>query len=73
MDRLGALNDEYFAKNNFIFLICATGKTIEEMILAMETRLPNSAEDELVIAAGEQEKITQIRISKLFSLPFPKL
>jgi 2-oxo-4-hydroxy-4-carboxy-5-ureidoimidazoline decarboxylase len=46
--------------------VCATGKTAAEMLQLLEQRLPNRAADELKIAAGEQAKITRIRLGKLF-------
>ncbi len=47
LDQLAALNDEYYQKNNFVFLICATGKTIDQMISALESRLSNTTEQEV--------------------------
>ena len=52
-------------KFGFIFIVCATGKTAEEMLQLLQTRLPNSKEEELMIAMEEQNKITQLRLQKL--------
>jgi 2-oxo-4-hydroxy-4-carboxy-5-ureidoimidazoline decarboxylase len=60
-------NDEYFDKYGFIFIICATGKSAEEMLLAIKQRMSNSRSEELIIAAGEQRKIMHLRLEKLFS------
>jgi 2-oxo-4-hydroxy-4-carboxy--5-ureidoimidazoline (OHCU) decarboxylase len=35
------------------------------MLAILESRLPNDAETELKIAAGEQLKITELRLQKL--------
>ena len=58
-------NDDYDAKFGHVFLICATGKSASEMLNALEQRISNSAEAEVLIAAGEQAKITYLRIDKL--------
>jgi allantoinase len=65
LQRLAKLNDEYLAKFGYIFIIYATGKSADEMLAILESRLPNDAEAELKIAAGEQLKITELRLRKL--------
>jgi len=66
LERLSTGNEAYFQKFGFIFIICATGKSASEMLELLESRLPNSKEVELKIAALEQHKIALIRIEKLF-------
>ncbi|MEO7310970.1 MAG: 2-oxo-4-hydroxy-4-carboxy-5-ureidoimidazoline decarboxylase [Chitinophagaceae bacterium] len=63
---LADANQMYHAKFGYIFIVCATGKTAEEMLTLLEVRLQNSAEVEIEIAAGEQDKITKLRLEKLF-------
>jgi 2-oxo-4-hydroxy-4-carboxy-5-ureidoimidazoline decarboxylase len=58
-------NRRYAARFGYTFLICATGRSAPEMLAALEARLPNSAADELLIAAAEQRKITELRLKKL--------
>lgn len=65
LDALAAGNAEYEEKNGFIFIVCATGKSAAEMLALLKQRLPNTKEQELAIAAGEQAKITRIRLEKL--------
>ena len=65
LTRLRDLNDRYFERFGFIFIVCATGKSAAEMLALLEARLPNDRGDELVIAAAEQHKITHIRLEKL--------
>ena len=65
LQRLKDGNDAYFDKFGFIFIVCATGKSAEEMLELLEQRLPNSREQEMRIAAEEQAKITHIRLDKL--------
>jgi 2-oxo-4-hydroxy-4-carboxy-5-ureidoimidazoline decarboxylase len=65
--RLAKLNREYLARFGYIFIVCATGKSAEEMLAILQQRLPNSPDAELQIAASEQLKITQLRLRKLVS------
>ena len=58
-------NDAYGAKFGYIFIVCATGKSAEEMLALCRARLANSPEKELPIAAEEQRKITRLRLEKL--------
>ncbi len=58
-------NEEYLTKFGYIFIVCATGKSAEEMLAILRSRLANDPEDELQMAAAEQSKITRIRLEKL--------
>ena len=69
VDALAALNWAYEQKFGFIFIICATGKSSEEMLAALKNRLENEPATELPIAAAEQSKITELRLKKLISYP----
>ena len=66
LEELTKGNMEYENKFGFIFIVCATGKTADEMLKLLNERLPNSIHEEIKIAAGEQNKITHLRIDKLF-------
>ncbi len=63
--QLAKLNDEYEAKFGYIFIVCATDKSAEEMLAILESRLPNEATTELRIAATEQLKIMLLRLRKI--------
>jgi OHCU decarboxylase len=65
--RLARANDDYQARFGFIFIVCASGRSAEEMLAIVEERLKHSREEELRIAAGEQRKITRLRLEKLVS------
>ena len=67
LEKLTQGNRDYKEKFGFIFIVCATGKTAPEMLDLLEARIPNQKDEELRIAAGEQHKITHIRIDKLFA------
>ena len=64
---LAALNREYEDMFGYVFLICATGKSADEMLGALRERMTNDPGDELHIAAEEQDKITRLRLEKLLS------
>jgi OHCU decarboxylase len=63
--RLAAANRDYEVRFGYIFIVCATGKSADEMLVLLERRLRHDADEELRIAAGEQQKITQLRLRKL--------
>jgi OHCU decarboxylase len=64
-DRLAAANREYEARFGYIFIVCATGKSAEEILAILARRMTHSAGDELGVAAEEQRQITQLRLGKL--------
>jgi 5-hydroxyisourate hydrolase / 2-oxo-4-hydroxy-4-carboxy-5-ureidoimidazoline decarboxylase len=63
--RLVEANREYEARFGYIFIVCATGKSAEEMLQLLEGRLDNDPLIEVRVAADEQRKITRLRIAKL--------
>ena len=60
-------NRRYEKKFGYIFIVCAAGKTASEMLAMLQQRLTNDPEKELPIAAGEQARITRLRLQKLCS------
>ena len=62
---LAEVNRKYEARFGYVYLVCATGKTAEEMLKIAAARLANDPESELVTAAREQQKIMRIRLEKL--------
>lgn len=58
-------NEAYEHRFGHVFLICATGLSADAMLEALQARLENPAGMELRIAAGEQAKITRLRLQKL--------
>jgi len=65
IEALAKGNTDYEQKFGFIFIVCATGKSAEEMLALLQERLPNNKTAELKIAMDEQNKITQLRLQKL--------
>lgn len=62
---LAAVNQEYERRFGYIYIVCATGKTPEEMLALAQKRLRNAAAVEVRVAAEEQRKITRMRLEKL--------
>lgn len=67
LEALAESNKEYEEKYGFIFIVCASGKSAEEMLSMLKLRLLNKPEDELLIAMEEQAKITRLRLKKLLA------
>ncbi len=64
-EALAEANREYQARFGYIFIVCATGKSSEEMLALLRNRLQNDPGAELRIAAEEQRRITRLRLEKL--------
>jgi OHCU decarboxylase len=60
-------NHDYFEKFGFIFIICAAGKSAEEMLQNARSRITNAPEQEIRVAAEEQNTITHLRLRKLIA------
>ncbi|MEO6228984.1 MAG: 2-oxo-4-hydroxy-4-carboxy-5-ureidoimidazoline decarboxylase [Ferruginibacter sp.] len=58
-------NKKYEDKFGYIFIVCATGKSAQEMLDILNERLSNTPETEIAIAMDEQNKITLLRLQKL--------
>src|ERR1041384_6795077 len=67
VNKLAQQNRDYEARFGFIFIVCATGKSPEEMLAILQARIGNDRHEELLIAAEEQRKITRLRLEKLLS------
>lgn len=64
-DALAALlegNGEYEARFGYIFIVCATGRSAEEMLSLLRARLHNAPALEIRIAAEEHAKICEHRL-----------
>ncbi len=65
--QLASANAEYEKRFGFIFIVCASGRSAEEMLAILRQRLQNGPDAELKIAAGEQARITRLRLEKFLS------
>ncbi|HET9729532.1 MAG TPA: 2-oxo-4-hydroxy-4-carboxy-5-ureidoimidazoline decarboxylase [Gemmatimonadaceae bacterium] len=60
-------NRKYERRFGYIYIVCATGRTADEMLALARGRLHNSPKVELRVAAEEQRKITRLRLQKLMT------
>lgn len=60
-------NREYERRFGYIFVVCATGKSADEMLGLLRARLGNAPGAELAIAAAEQSKIARLRLDRLIA------
>jgi 2-oxo-4-hydroxy-4-carboxy-5-ureidoimidazoline decarboxylase len=65
LNALAEVNTAYEHRFGYIFIVCATGKSADQMLELLRQRLPNDPETELQLAAAEQMKITHLRLRKL--------
>ena len=63
--QLARVNRDYEKRFGYIYIVCATGKSADEMLAIARDRLNNDPSTELVVAADEQRKITRLRLTKL--------
>jgi 2-oxo-4-hydroxy-4-carboxy-5-ureidoimidazoline decarboxylase len=54
----------YEQRFGFTYIVCATGKTADEMLAILDRRLSRDRASELIEAAEQQRQITQIRLGK---------
>jgi len=64
MNAIAEGNMLYEQKFGFTYIVCATGKSAEEMLEILKQRLLNERATELHEAAEQQRQITQIRLGK---------
>ena len=57
-------NVRYEKRYGFTFIVCATGRSAEEMLEILKRRLASDRAAELLEAAGQQRQIMQIRLGK---------
>ena len=65
LDTLAQANRDYEERFGHIFIVCATGRTSDEMLDILRRRLSNDPATELCVAAEEQRRITLLRLRKL--------
>jgi OHCU decarboxylase len=66
-DALAEGNAAYEARFGYIYIVCATGRTADEMLDLLQSRLQNDPGTEIRAAAEEQRKITRLRLQKLLA------
>ena len=58
-------NWDYEEKFGYIFIVCATNRSAEEMLSMLRRRLDNAPDAEIGVAAEQQRQIMQIRLEKM--------
>jgi 2-oxo-4-hydroxy-4-carboxy-5-ureidoimidazoline decarboxylase len=64
LDAIAQKNYEYEQRHGFIYIVCAIGKSADELLTILDRRLANSTEVEMKEAAEQQRQITQLRLRK---------
>lgn len=67
-ERLRRGNELYDQRFGRIYIVCATGKSAEEMLAILYRRLENDEASELREAAEQQRQIAQLRLRKWLQL-----
>jgi allantoicase len=63
--KMAEMNRAYEARFGFTYIVCATGKSAEELVAIAERRLSNEPEAELAVAGAELFAIANLRLAKL--------
>jgi 2-oxo-4-hydroxy-4-carboxy-5-ureidoimidazoline decarboxylase len=63
-DALARGNRDYEERFGYIFIVCATGRSADEMLNLLQARVSNDPAAEIRIAAEEQAKITALRLAR---------
>lgn len=64
---LAEINQRYEERFGFIYIVCAAGRSPDELLSLARERLTNTREEELRNAAAEQHKILRLRLEKLLT------
>ena len=64
LKRLADGNRRYRERFGYTFIVCATGKSAEEMLGLLEARLDHDHMVEIHVAAEEQARITALRLQR---------
>jgi OHCU decarboxylase len=65
LDELKEVNRAYEERFGRIYIVCATGKSADEMLAIAKERMASDSATELRRAAEEQRKITELRLEKM--------
>jgi 2-oxo-4-hydroxy-4-carboxy-5-ureidoimidazoline decarboxylase len=65
LDELADANRAYEARYGHVYLVCATGKSVDELLAIARSRLSNDPAAERRVVRDELGKINRIRLSRL--------
>lgn len=66
---LAAKNREYEERFGYVYLVCASGRSADELLAILTDRLHNDAETERRVMRNELAKINRLRLERLLSEP----
>lgn len=66
---LAAKNREYDDKFGYVYLVCASGRSAEELLAILTDRLHNDPDTERRVMRSELAKINRLRLERLLSEP----
>ncbi len=69
LTELAAKNREYDEKFGYVYLVCASGRSAQELLAILADRLYNDAETERRVMRSELAKINRLRLQRLVSEP----
>jgi 2-oxo-4-hydroxy-4-carboxy-5-ureidoimidazoline decarboxylase len=64
---LAAKNREYEDRFGYVYLVCASGRTAEELLAILTERLANDPDTERRVMRNELAKINRLRLQRLMS------
>jgi 2-oxo-4-hydroxy-4-carboxy-5-ureidoimidazoline decarboxylase len=67
LDALATGNVEYETRFGHVYLVCASGRSAEELLSVLHGRLDNAPEHEQNVVRAELAAITRLRLGKLFT------
>ena len=65
VEALAQGNAAYERRFGYIYIVCATGKSADEMLDLLTARLQNDPVTEIRVAAAQQAEITDLRLKQL--------
>jgi 2-oxo-4-hydroxy-4-carboxy-5-ureidoimidazoline decarboxylase len=66
---LAARNREYEDRFGYVYLVCASGRSADELLAILTERLGNDPETERRVMRSELAKINRLRLQRLLSQP----
>ena len=66
---LAAKNREYDDRFGYVYLVCASGRSAEELLAILTDRLDNDPDTERRVMRSELAKINRLRLERLLSEP----
>ena len=65
---LAEANTAYEERFGYTFIVCAQGRSKEEILALLRRRIQNDPDTEILAAAREQSRITDLRLEKLVQM-----